>query len=240
MASERVSNSVSNDDLSMIFCAARHVCSNDATLRLTIRPIRFLNMNHSNTPPDSNSSTPTPTAFARLRQRPSSIAEEISTSTTSGEGFTIEDIPHISVTRNLYVQEASIDRRADAKRYSWIGDHGEYLIKMDRNRKLNIFWSCNECDWLADSQVYGTGTTSNAELHLLSKHRIRKPGGTIAVSSSPNVMAIQILGAKQRKISAIPITADAGHLFRKTLVRWTVKANIRLTGPEDEEFRNLI
>lgn len=93
---------------------------------------------------------------------------------------------------------------------------------------------------MGDSQLYNTGTTSNAERHLLNKHRIRKPGSTIAVSPSPNVIAMQILGAKRRKISDIPTTADAGHLFRKTLVRWMVKANIPLTGPEDEEFGNLI
>lgn len=197
-------------------------------------------MSHFNTPPDPSPSTPTPTAFARLRQHPSSIAEQISTFTANGEGFAIEDLPRISVKRNLYVQEASIDRRANAKRYSWIGDHGEYLVKMDGNRKLNTFWSCTECDRVGDSQLYDTGTTSNAERHLLNKHRIKKPGSTIAVSPSPNVIAMQILGAKRRKISDIPTTADAGHLFRKTLVRWMVKANIPLTGPEDEEFRNLI
>ena len=193
-----------------------------------------------NTPPDSSPSTPTPTAFACLRQRPSSIADQISTFTAPGEGVTIEDLPRISVKRKRYVQEASIDRRANAKRYSWIGDHGVYLVEMDGNRKLNTFWSCNECDRLGDSQLYDTGTTSNAERHMLNKHRIRKPGTTIAVSSSPNVIAMQILGAKRRKISDVPTTTDAGDLFRKTLVRWTVKANIPLTGPEDEEFRNLI
>jgi hypothetical protein len=131
-------------------------------------------MNHFNTPPDSSPSTPTPTAFARLRQHPSSIAEQISTFTAHGEGFAIEDLPRISVKRNLDVQEASIDRRANAKRYSWIGDHGKYLVKMDGNRKLNTFWSCTECDRVGDSQLYDTGTTSNAERHLLNKHRIQE------------------------------------------------------------------
>jgi hypothetical protein len=51
---------------------------------------------------------------------------------------------------------------------------------------------------------------------------------------------MQILGAKRRKIGDILTTADAGHLFRKTLVRWMVKASIPLTGPQDEEFRDLI
>jgi hypothetical protein len=88
-------------------------------------------MNHFNTPPDSSPSRPTPTAFARLRLHPSSIAEQISTFTAHGEGSAIEDLPRISVKRNLYVREAAMDRRATAKRYSWIGDHGEYLVKMD-------------------------------------------------------------------------------------------------------------
>ena len=142
--------------------------------------------------------------------------------------------------RKRYVQEASINRRANAKRYSRTGNHGVYLVEMDENPKLNTFWSCNECDRLGHSQLYDTGTTSHAERHLLNKHRIRKPGTTIAVSSSPNVIAMQILGAKRRKVSDVPTTTDAGDLFRKTLVRWMVKANIPLTGPEDEEFRNLI
>ena len=93
---------------------------------------------------------------------------------------------------------------------------------------------------MGDSQLYDTGTTSNAERHLLNKHRIRKPGSTIAVSPSPNVIVMQILEAKRQKISDIPTIADAGHLFRKTFVRWMVKVNIFFTGSEDEKFRNLI
>jgi hypothetical protein len=200
----------------------------------------LVQMNHCSTPLDASPSTPTPTAFARLRQRPSSIAEQISTFTSRGEGITIEDLPRISVQRKQYVQEASIDKRANAKRYSWIGDHGVYLVEIDGNRKLNTFWSCSECDRLGDSQLYDTGTTSNAERHLRTKHKISKPGSTIAGSPPPNVIAMQILGAKRRKISDVPTTADAGHLFRKTLVRWIVKANIPLTGTEDVEFRSLI
>ena len=112
---------------------------------------------------------------------------------------------------------------------------------MDGNRKLNTFWSCTECDRLGDNQLYDTGTTSNAERHLLNKHRIRKPGSAIAaVSPSSSVIAMQILEVKRRKVGDIPTTADTGDLFRTILVRWMVKANIPLTGPEDEEFRNLL
>ena len=96
-------------------------------------------MNYFNISPDLSPSTPTSTAFARLRQHPSSIAEQINTFTAHSEGFAIEDLSRISVKRNLYVQEAFIDRKANAKRYSWIGDHGEYLVKINGNRKLNTF-----------------------------------------------------------------------------------------------------
>lgn len=148
-------------------------------------------MHHCSTPLESSPSTPTPTAFARLRQRPSSIAEQISTFTSPGEGITIEDLPCISVQRKQYVQEASIDKKANAKRYSWIGDLGVYLVEIDGNRKLNTFWSCSECDRLGDSQLYDTGTTSNAERYLRNKHKIRKPGSSIAESPPPNRLAIQ-------------------------------------------------
>jgi hypothetical protein len=208
----------------------------DMISRVANQLVSFGQRNHCSIMLDSSRSTPTPTAFARLRQRPSSIAEQISTFASPGEGITIEDLPRISVQRKQYVQEASIDKKANTKRYSWIGDHGVYLVEIDGNRKLNTFWSCSECDRLGDSQLYDTGTTSNAERHLRNKHKISKPGSTIAQSPPPNVIAMQILGAKRRKISDVPTTADAGHLFRKTLVRWMVKANIPLTGTEDVEL----
>jgi hypothetical protein len=89
-------------------------------------------MNHISTPFDSSPLTQSPPAFARLRQRPSSIrsiAEQISSCTAPGEGLTIEELPRIGVKGKQYVQEGSIDRRANAKRYSWIGDHGVYLVE---------------------------------------------------------------------------------------------------------------
>jgi hypothetical protein len=185
-------------------------------------------------------STSTPTAFSRLHHRPSSIAEQITTFTAIGKRLATEDLPRILLKGKRYVQESWVDKRANAKRYSWIGGHGLYLVEMDGDHKLNTFWSCCECDRIGDSQLYGTGTTSNAERHLWNKHGVKKPGGTSETRSSPNVMAMQILGSKRRKISDVPTTADAGHLFRETLVRWVVKANIPLTGPEDHEFRSLV
>lgn len=53
-------------------------------------------------------------------------------------------------------------------------------------------------------------------------------------------MAMQVLGAKRRKLNDVPTTADAGVLFRQTLVQWMVKANIPLHGAEAPEFRRLI
>lgn len=41
------------------------------------------------------------------------------------------------------MQEDRIDKKANAKRYSWIGHHGVYLVEMDGNRKVNTLWSCN-------------------------------------------------------------------------------------------------
>jgi len=199
-------------------------------------------MNPPDTYSNSSPSTPTPPAFSRFLQRPPSIAEQISTFTAVGDGLSIEDLPRISLKRKQYVQEDRIDKKANAKRYSWIGRHGVYLVEMDGNRKVNTLWSCNECDRQGGSQLYDTGTTSNAERHLLHRHQIKKPGitPTTKESLSPSVVGLQILGSKRQKISDIPITADAGDLFRKTLIRWIVKANIPLTGPEDEEFRHLI
>jgi hypothetical protein len=185
-------------------------------------------------------STPAPTAFSHLRHRPSSVAEQISTLSPAGERLAIEDLPRIILKGKRYVQESWIDKRANAKRYSWIGNHGSYLVEMKENHKLGTFWSCNECDRLGGSQLYDTGTTSNAERHLWSKHGIKKLSGANEVPASPNVIAMQILGCKRRKINDVPTTADASNLFKDTLVRWMVKANIPLIGPEDQEFRNLI
>ncbi len=51
---------------------------------------------------------------------------------------------------------------------------------------------------------------------------------------------MQILEAKRQKLKDTLTTADVIELFRITLIRWIIKANIPLIGPEDEEFHGLI
>jgi hypothetical protein len=168
------------------------------------------------------------------------VADQIRAFSPVGEHLIVEDLPRILVKGKPYVLENWIDKRANAKRYSWIGKHGVYLVQMDGNRKLNSFWSCSECDRVGQSQLYSTGTTSTAERHLRDKHGVKKPGEIGQLSSSRNVAAMQILGAKRRIIADVPTTADAGTLFKEALIQWVVKANIPLTGPEAPEFRHLI
>ena len=72
----RVGKDASIEDQSMIAAQVAAMTSLHGELS---KLILQLDMNHFNTPPDSSPSTPTPTAFARLRQHPSSIAEQIST-----------------------------------------------------------------------------------------------------------------------------------------------------------------
>jgi hypothetical protein len=88
-------------------------------------------------------------------------------------------------------------------------------------------------------KLYDTGTTSNAERHLWSKHSIKRPGSKVSTPKC-NVMAGQVLGAKRQKLHDVPTTADAGVLFRQTLVQWMVKANIPSHGAGAPEFRRLI
>lgn len=87
------------------------------------------------------------------------------------------------------------------------------------------FWSCNGCDKARDPLLYKTGTSGNAERHLRQRHNIVHPRDNPQTPSSSEDIR-NMLGAKRQRLDNIPTTADAADLFRRTLVRWVVKANI--------------
>jgi hypothetical protein len=200
-------------------------------------------MNPFNIASNSSSSASTPTPFSRFGEPLPTIGEQINDFAHLDTLLSVEDLPRITVKRKQYVQEERINKKQNSKRYSWIGQHGLYLVQMNENIKGETFWSCNSCDKARDSQLYKTGTSGNAERHLKNKHDIKNPrdlSTTLSSSASANVRTMQILGAKRQKIRDTPTTTDAADLFKMTLIRWIIKANIPLTGPEDEEFHCLI
>jgi hypothetical protein len=189
---------------------------------------------------DTVSSSSTPTPFSRTGARPPTIAEQISHSAHLNPFLSVEDLPRITVKGKQYVQEGLINKgKASAKRRSWISQHGVYLVEMNGDAMGEAFWSCNLCDKAKAPLLYKTGTSGNAERHLKQRHNIVNPRDDPQTSSSSGDIR-SMLGAKRQKFDNIPTTADAADLFRLTLVRWIVKANIPLTGPEDEEFKNLL
>lgn len=191
------------------------------------------------TPSSRETSTPSPHA-GLFRRRSISIAEQVEAFDLPEQKLTVDDLPRILIQGKKYVLEKWVRRPANARRYSWVGDHGLYLVEMKENQRGSTFWSCSECDRKGRRQLYDTGTTSNAERHLSAKHGIKRPGLEMSTSPSCNVMAMQVLGAKRRKLDDVPTTTDANILFKRTLVRWVVDANIPLNGVEACGFRRLV
>jgi hypothetical protein len=189
---------------------------------------------------NSSSSASIPTPFSRIGERLPTITEQISNSAHLDTFLSVEDLPRITVKGKQYVQEERINKgKLNSKRWSWIGQHGVYLVQMNGNIKEETFWSCNLCDKARDSLLYKTGTSGNAERHLKQKHDIKNPRDHPQTPSSSGDVR-SMLGAKRQKLNNIPTTTDAADLFKLTLIRWIIKANIPLTGPGDAEFYSLI
>jgi hypothetical protein len=89
---------------------------------------------------NSSSSASTPTPFSRIGERLPTITEQISNSAYLDTFLSVEDLPRITVKGKQYVQEERINKgKLNSKRWSWIGQHGVYLLQMNGNIKEETF-----------------------------------------------------------------------------------------------------
>lgn len=211
-------------------------------------------MDIPDTPTDSGPltpSNPSPStvnnAFSRLRGSARTIAEQRSDITPLGDHLTIDELPRIIADGKRYVEEAQLEKKANAKRTSWVSDHGIYLVEMVGNERRKTYWSCKYCDEKHSPHLLEAGSTGNAARHL-RLHRKFKPSGQhdddddvddTESSSSTNVLGMQRLASKRRKLE-VPIVKNAGSLFKLTLIKWIIDANVSLTAVENRLFRQLL
>ena len=211
-------------------------------------------MDVSDTPTDSGRLTPSNpapsnvnNAFSRLRGSARTIAEQRSDITLLGDHLTIDELPRIIADGKQYVEEAQLEKKANAKRTSWVSDHGIYLVEMVGNDRRKTYWSCKYCDEKHYLHLLEAGSTGNAARHL-KLHRKFKPSGEhddnddvddAESSSYTNVLGMQRLASKRRKLD-VPIVKDAGSLFKLTLIKWVIDANVSLAAVENRLFRQLL
>jgi hypothetical protein len=89
---------------------------------------------------NSSSSASIPTPFSRIGERLPTITEQISNSAHLDTFLSVEDLPRITVKGKQYVQEERINKgKLNSKRWSWIGQHGVYLLQMNGNIKEETF-----------------------------------------------------------------------------------------------------
>jgi hypothetical protein len=103
--------------------------------------------------PDAQETPTSPPVAGLLCRRSVSIAEQVRAFNPAKQRLVIEDLPRISIQGKNYVHEDWVCRPSNAKRYSWIGAHGLYLVEMNGNQRVNTFWSCSECDRMGRRQT---------------------------------------------------------------------------------------
>lgn len=96
--------------------------------------------------PDAQETPTSSPVTGLLHRRSVSIAEQVTAFNPAEQRLAIEDLPRISIQGKNYVREDWVCRPSDAKRYSWVGAHGMYLVEMNGNQRVSTFWSCSECD----------------------------------------------------------------------------------------------
>jgi hypothetical protein len=189
--------------------------------------------------PSSRSGTPSSliSAFSSLR-RPLSVADQLLDLSHLPENIDISDLPSIRLGAKRYIREDWVQKKR--KRWSWVGDHGTYLVEIDENfNSKKTWWSCNLCDKVQKQCLYAAQSTNAATIHLKTEHRLsakdneEEPDGRKI--GQRDVLKMQ----RDAAIGSI-IPKTKYELFRALLLNWVVDQNVALAAVEHDSFRDLL
>lgn len=116
-------------------------------------------------------------AFSNFR-RALSIVDQVSDVFNFPFNADISQLLSIIVQNRRFFREEWLHRKR--KRWSWVGDHGTYLVEINREFKLmQTWWSCNICDAKNRPQLYRTASTNAVNNYLIDDHKLSSPGDEV-------------------------------------------------------------
>ena len=146
----------------------------------------------------------------------------------------VSDLPTITHAGKKYILERWIHKRQHRK--SWVGLHGEWLVKLLDKDLKGSFWSYSHCNTLFNAQA-----TSSAARHLRVNHGIVEEveEGGPPRKKTKTVLELQKMGSIHG-VKRAPVLQSTSQAVKESLISWIVDANVPFTMVENTHFRSLL